>query len=151
MKYITFSFMIVAVSTLLVLAACSSKAPDNLGMRNGHFALCPDSPNCVSSEASDDEHKVAPIVMHGTEDKVMVDLANTIESMFGGKVIEIKGPYLYAEYTSRVMRFIDDLECYYDKENGLIQVRSASRIGYSDWNANRNRVEELRKLLTHTK
>lgn len=143
--------MIVAVSTVLVLTACSSKTPDNLGMRDGHFALCPESPNCVSSQATDDKHKVAPIVMTGSEDKVMVDLANTIELMFGGKVIEVKGPYLYAEYTSRIMRFIDDLECYYDIENALIQIRSASRIGYSDLGANRKRVEELRKLLTGTK
>ncbi|MBI9078147.1 MAG: DUF1499 domain-containing protein [Pseudodesulfovibrio sp.] len=151
MKYNIFSFMVITVSTVLVLTACSSKAPDNLGMQDGHFALCPDSPNCVSSEATDDKHKVAPIVMNGSEDKVMVDLANTIESMFGGKVIEVKGPYLYAEYTSRIMRFIDDLECYYDIEKALIQIRSASRIGYSDLGANRKRVEELRKLLTGTK
>lgn len=144
MKYTTFSLMAVMVSALFILTACSSKTPDNLGMDNGHFAPCPDSPNCVYSEATDAEHKIAPITAHGSEDKVMVDLSNTIESMYGGKVIEMNGPYLYAQFTSRVMRFVDDLECYYDKEKGIIQIRSASRIGYSDLGANRKRVEELR-------
>lgn len=70
--------------------------------------------------------------------------------MYGGKVVEIKEFYLYAQFTSRVMRFVDDLECYYDKEKGLIQIRSASRIGYSDMGANRKRVEELRTIFAKT-
>ncbi len=150
MKYNTFLFIVVVISALFILTACSSKTPDNLGMRDGHFAPCPESPNCVYSEAPDDDHKIAPIAAHGSEDKVMVDLSNAIESMYGGKVIEMKGPYLYAQFTSRVMRFVDDLECYYDKEKGLIQVRSASRIGYSDLGANRKRVEELRTVFAKT-
>ena len=150
MKYTTFSFIIVTISALFILTACSSKMPDNLGLNDGNFAQCPESPNCVYSKATDSEHKIAPIAAHGGEDKVMVDLSNSIESMQGGKVIEIKGPYLYAQFTSKIMRFIDDLECYYDKDNGLIQIRSASRIGYSDLGANRKRVEELRNIFAKT-
>jgi len=150
MKYITISLILIVAFALLFLTACSSKTPDNLGMSDGLFAPCPDSPNCVSTQASDEEHKINPIVAHGSEDKVMVDLRNSIESLFGGKVVEEEGPYLRAEFTSNVMRFIDDLECDYDEKNGLIQIRSASRIGYSDLNANRKRVEELRSVFAKT-
>lgn len=150
MKYITISLIVIAVSSMILLAGCSSKTPDNLGYNDGQFAPCPDSPNCVSSQASDERHAIAPIKAHGSESKVMVDLTNTIEAMFGGKVVETDGPYLRAEFTSNVMRFTDDLECYYDEARGVIEIRSASRVGYSDLNANRNRVEELRKEFEKT-
>jgi uncharacterized protein (DUF1499 family) len=75
----------------------------------------------------------------------MVDLAESIESIYGGKVVAVEGTYLRAEFTSRVFRFVDDLECFYDEARGVIEVRSASRLGYSDFNVNRDRVEELRK------
>lgn len=149
MKYIIIAFILIAASTLLIVG-CSSKVPDNLGMKDGLFSKCPEDPNCVSSQATDVVHKIDPIVATGSADKVMVDLQNSIESIFGSKVVEIKGNYLRAEFTSRVMRFTDDLECFYDKANGLIHVRSAARIGYTDFNVNRKRVEELRSIFQKT-
>lgn len=149
MKYITLALIIVVVA-LFSLTACSSKTPDNLGMKDGRFAPCPETDNCVSSQATDAEHTITPIKAHGGEDKVMVDLTNSIESMFGGKVVAVDGPYLHAEFTSRVMRFVDDLECYYNKDAGIIEVRSASRVGYADFKANRDRVEELRTIFEKT-
>lgn len=150
MKYIILSTILVACSALFILTGCSSKAPDNIGLHDGQFAPCPQSPNCVSSQEADADHKVDPITARGDEDKVMVDLSNAIESMYGGKVIRIEGTYLYAQFTSRIMRYVDDLECHYDKDKGLIQIRSASRIGYSDLGANRKRVEELRVIFAKT-
>ncbi|QGY41118.1 DUF1499 domain-containing protein [Pseudodesulfovibrio cashew] len=144
MKYII--LLTVATMLLLLLTGCSGSTPGNLGVRNGQLAPCPGSDNCVSSQATDDAHKIAPIPAHGLKEVVMVDLANTIESMFGGNVVELKGNYLRAEFTSRVWRFVDDLECYYDEANGEIQIRSASRLGYTDFNVNRERVEKLRAL-----
>lgn len=135
--------------TLLVVSGCSSKVPE-LGINGGQFSPCPETNNCVSSQALDSQHAIAPIKAHGGIDKVMVDLSNAIESMFGSKVVEINGPYLRAEYTSRIFRFVDDLECYYDVEEGLVQVRSSSRVGYADFNANRQRVEDLRIIFEKT-
>jgi uncharacterized protein (DUF1499 family) len=132
----------------LLLIGCSGKAPDTLGVRNGTLSACPASANCVSSQAEDAQHHVAPIAARGNPDVVMVDLANAIESMFGGKVVAMDGPYLRAEFTSRVLRFVDDLECFYDEGRGVIDIRSASRIGQMDFNANRDRVEELRGVFT---
>lgn len=145
MKYLYILLPIVVVS-LLALTGCSSKTPDNLGMKNGLFSPCPDSPNCVSSQSTDEKHQVDPIIATGRQEIVMVDLRNSIEAMFGGKVVAEDGPYLHAEFTSNVMRFVDDLECYYDEQKGLIEIRSASRIGYSDFNTNRKRVKELRTI-----
>jgi len=142
---------ILCVSALFLLSGCSSKTPDNLGLKNGQFASCPESNNCVSSQATDKAHTIAPIdVAHNTPDVVMVNLTNSIQTMFGGKVIKIDGNYLHAEFTSRVMRFVDDMECFYDEPAGVIQIRSASRVGYSDFDANRKRVEVLREIFAKT-
>lgn len=144
MKYLIYCVFL-GVASLFLLAACSSKAPDNLGITDGRLAPCPETQNCVSSQATDEAHKIAPLKTSGSAEVVMVDLANTIESMFGAKIIKIEGNYLHAEFTTRIMRFVDDVECYYHEDTGIIDIRSASRIGYSDLNANRKRVEELRE------
>jgi uncharacterized protein (DUF1499 family) len=144
MKYIILLCALALVA--LGLMACSGKVPEGLGMKDGSFSPCPDTPNCVSSQAADSEHHIAAIKADGSVDVVMVDLANSIESMFGGKVVTVKGHYLRAEFTSRIMRFVDDVECFYVPDKGVIEIRSASRVGYADFNANRNRVEELRRI-----
>lgn len=147
MKYFFF-ILILSVIVLGALSGCSGKAPNNLGMHDGKFAPCPDRDNCVSSQAADAAHHIDPIEAHGAPEVVMVDLTSAIENMFGGKVVSIRENYLHAEFTSRVFRFVDDLECFYNQEAGFIEVRSASRIGYSDLNANRKRVEKLRQLFS---
>lgn len=139
--------LIFCVAALFALSACS-KAPDNLGHENGRLAPCPETANCVSSQATDKEHHVDPIQATGHEDTVIIRLRDAIESMFGSKIITIDETYIRAEFTSRIFRFVDDLECFYDKANGRIEVRSASRIGYSDLGANRQRVEDLRAKFT---
>jgi uncharacterized protein (DUF1499 family) len=45
------------------------------------------------------------------------------------------------------MRYVDDVELYYDEPAGLVHVRSASRLGRRDFGVNRKRVEELRAAL----
>ncbi|WP_291328578.1 DUF1499 domain-containing protein [Desulfovibrio sp. UCD-KL4C] len=145
----TYKLIILCVLVLLAIffiSACSSKKPDNLGVVNGEFRACPSSPNCVSSQATDPEHKIDPLKAHGNIKIVMEKLKKSIEQMEGSKVIMLEGAYLHAEFTSRIMHFVDDLECFYQEENGEIAVRSASRIGYSDFSANRNRIKHLRTI-----
>ncbi|WP_031481915.1 DUF1499 domain-containing protein [Maridesulfovibrio frigidus] len=134
---------LVLLATLFI-SACSASKPKNLGIKNGKFATCPKSPNCVSSQAIDDEHKVAPLKAHGDIEIVMKTLAESIEQMSGAKVVQREGPYLHAEFTSSIMKFVDDLECFYEEDKSEIQIRSASRIGYSDFSANRNRIKKMR-------
>ena len=55
---------------------------------------------------------------------------------------DILTEYLYAEFATPLMGFVDDVEFYCDGK--VIQVRSASRLGYSDLGVNRKRIEEIR-------
>lgn len=119
------------------------RRPTNLGVRDGRLAPCKRSPNCVSSQAdpADREHYIAPIPFTGT----MAELRRAVESMERSTVITAQGNYLYAEYRTRWIRYVDDVELYLDE--GLVHVRSASRLGRRDFGVNRRRVEELRARL----
>jgi uncharacterized protein (DUF1499 family) len=119
--------------------------PDNLGVKDGRFAPCKPTPNCVSSQAdpADSEHYIAPIVYRGTMDA----LRRAVESMQRATVIKEEGNYLYAEYKSALMGYVDDVELLLDESARLVHVRSASRLGRSDFGVNRKRIEELRTLI----
>ena len=119
--------------------------PDNLGVKDGRFVACKPTPNCVSSQAdpADREHYIAPIAFGGT----MYELHGAVESMTRASVIREDGNYLYAEYKSALMGYVDDVELLLDEKARLVHVRSASRLGRSDFGVNRKRIEELRALI----
>lgn len=123
----------------------SMRRPANLGVKDGRLAPCRRSPNCVSSQAdpTDEEHYIAPISFSGT----MEELRKVIGELELATIVEAKDDYLYAEFRTPVLRFVDDVELYYEKENSLIHVRSASRLGRRDFKANRRRVEQLRAFI----
>jgi uncharacterized protein (DUF1499 family) len=123
----------------------SGTRPDNLGVKDGRFAACKPTPNCVSSQAdrADREHYIAPIAFNGTMD----ELRSAVESMTRASVILEDGNYLYAEYKSALMGYVDDVELLLDEKAALVHVRSASRLGRSDFGVNRKRIEELRGLI----
>ena len=123
----------------------SGSRPDNLGVKDGRFTACKPTPNCVSSQAdpADQEHYIAPIAYGGT----MQELRRAVESMTRATVIREEGNYLYAEYKSALMGYVDDVELLLDESARLVHVRSASRLGRSDFGVNRKRVEELRTLI----
>src|SRR5207249_11166645 len=113
----------------------SWKRPSDLGVKDGRLAPCRKTPNCVSSQAdpADREHYIGPIAFHGT----IRDLRRVVESMPRSKVITEGGNYLYAEYRTPLMRYVDDLELYYVPHENLVHVRSASRLGRRDFGVNR--------------
>ena len=119
--------------------------PDNLGVKDGRLAPCKPTPNCVSSQADPDdkEHYVAPIAFDGT----MHELRRAVESMSRATVIREEGNYLYAEYKSALLGYVDDVELLFNEKARLVHVRSASRLGRSDFGVNRKRIEELRALI----
>jgi len=121
------------------------RRPDNLGVSNGRLAPCRRTPNCVSSQAdpSDREHYIAPIAFRGD---AMAAIRRALAAMPRAKVISERENYLYAEFRSKLLGYVDDVEFFYD--GSAIQVRSASRLGRRDFNVNRNRVEQLRALIT---
>ncbi len=111
------------------------------------FAPCPDSPNCVSSYADDEAHRVDPLPLRAGDDDPLAAIRRVLASMPRTKVVTEDGDYVHVTCTSLVFRFVDDLELRLDRQNGVIHVRSASRVGNGDLGVNRRRVEKLRALL----
>jgi uncharacterized protein (DUF1499 family) len=125
-------------SLLPFLAACAGEPPTNIGIQNGRLAPCPESPNCVSGFATDETHRIEPIAASLEQiERVLVGLDEA-------NIVNTASNYIYAEFTSRIMSYVDDVEFLYDQTSGMTQVRSASRLGYSDLGANRNRIENIR-------
>ena len=127
----------------------SWKRPDNLGVKDGRLAAPKRTPNCVSSQAdpADAEHYIAPIPFKGDASAAMAAVRKAVDGMTGSTVIRQEGNYLYAEFRTRLMRFVDDVEFTYDEKAGVIHVRSASRLGRRDFGVNRARVEALRSRI----
>jgi uncharacterized protein (DUF1499 family) len=122
------------------------KRPDYLGVKDGRLARPKSTPNCVSSQAepADTEHYIAPIAFKGDAAAAMAAARKAVEGMQGSTVIRQEGNYLYAEYRSKIMGFVDDVELLSDEKAGLIHLRSASRLGRRDFGVNRARAEALR-------
>jgi uncharacterized protein (DUF1499 family) len=120
------------------------RRPRNLGVIGGRLSPCRRTPNCVSSQAdpADKEHYVAPIPFKGD---AIAAVRKAVESMPRARIISADSHYLYAEFRSALLRYVDDVEFHYD--GSVIHVRSASRLGRRDFGVNRARVEEIRRLI----
>ncbi|MCC5649986.1 DUF1499 domain-containing protein [Nostoc sp. XA013] len=125
----------------------AGKRPNNLGISNGKLAPCPNSPNCVSSQSTDAIHKIAPLTFTSTPEEAIANLKEIIQSLPRTKIISESQDYLYAEFKSALLGFVDDVEFYLDRNANVIQVRSASRLGQSDLGVNRQRIETIRGKL----
>ncbi len=123
----------------------SGDRPNTLGVVENHLQACPDSPNCVSSQSLDSEHTIAPIQFEGNNRRAIQALKHAIDDSERAEVIKASDNYIYAEFTSKLMGFVDDLEFYINESESSIEVRSASRMGESDLGVNRQRVETLRQ------
>ncbi len=120
----------------------SGKKPNNLGVKDGKLAPCPGTPNCVSSQSDDAQSKIESMPPVS-----IAEIKQVVQEMTGATIIESNENYLYAEFKSKLMGFVDDVEFYLDNANNAVQVRSASRLGKSDLGVNRQRVEEIRSKL----
>jgi len=136
--------MILCAAAGLIIASCSGTRPANLGVQNGMLAPCPSTPNCVSSQSRDPEHVVAALTYRSSSTEAMAKLKRIVLAMPRAVIVTETPVYLHAEFTSAVMRFVDDVEFSLDETAKAIQVRSASRLGRSDFGVNRKRVEEIR-------
>ncbi|HNY65052.1 MAG TPA: DUF1499 domain-containing protein [Deltaproteobacteria bacterium] len=136
------------VAATLLFSGCSGTRPEGLGVRNGELAPCPESPNCVSTKASDGQHRIAPIPYTGSSQDAMLRLVEVIRSMKRAKIVTRKENYLHVEFTSALFRFVDDVEFLVDDHARVIEFRSASQLGYSDLGVNRKRMEEVRRRFT---
>lgn len=108
---------------------------------------CPNSPNCVSSLATDRVHFIAPFKIVGAIDAASVALKNALLSQSRTVITQEMENTLHAEATSLIFRFVDDVDVLLDSEARVFHIRSASRVGYGDFGVNRKRVEKLRSQL----
>ena len=129
------------------LIACNGTRPANLGIKGGRLAPCPWTPNCVSSDAADTSHGVAAFRLNAPPEQAWRALRSALESLPRVGIVAITEDYIHAECSSAVFGFVDDLELNLRAQENLISVRSAARLGYSDFGVNRRRVENLRQLL----
>jgi uncharacterized protein (DUF1499 family) len=126
----------------------SGTRPDNLGVKDGKLAPCPASPNCVISQGNTDaEHAIAPLSYSGDKAAAMAQLEAIVNGMERTNIIQKTDDYLYAEFASKLMGYVDDVEFYLDPAESVIHVRSASRLGQSDLGVNRQRIEAIRSQL----
>jgi uncharacterized protein (DUF1499 family) len=129
------------ISLIPFLTACAGEPPTNIGVQGGRLIPCPDSPNCVSSFETDEEHGIDPLAAN------LEQIEAVLVGLDEANIVNVSGNYLYAEFTSRIMGYVDDVEFMYDAAAGVTHVRSASRLGYSDLGANRKRIEAIRSAL----
>jgi uncharacterized protein (DUF1499 family) len=134
----------------LILMACSTNQTIKTVASGGRLPPCPESPNCVSSLSQDESHYVVPLTYNSTVEEAREKLISVLNSMKRSDIVTAENDYIHATFTSFLFRFVDDVEFSFDHEKKIIDVRSASRTGYSDLGVNRRRVEEIRKRFMST-
>lgn len=108
---------------------------------------CHSSPNCVSTQAQDEGHAIAPFRYRKSRAEAKEALKEVIRLLPRTKLVEEDESYLHYEFTSLLLRFVDDVEFLFDDETKTIHFRSASRTGYGDLGVNRKRMEQVRTLV----
>ena len=140
------SVPLLIICVILPLAACSSNEVTT-GIKDNRFTPCPGTPNCVSSDATDEEHRVAPYRLKVAPQQAWHGLQNVIAAQPRKRLVSVDDAYMHVEFISAVFRFVDDVEFHLRSDDGIIAVRSASRTGSNDLGVNRERVENIRDAL----
>ncbi len=154
-------WLLLAVGGLALLGVAAGQlgllrgqAPGDLGVKDGKLKAPSATPNSVSSQADlwpghpqQAYARIAPLVVAGDPAAAMARVRAAVASTAGAVVVRAEGDYLYAQYTTPLMHYTDDVEFWFDRSAGVVQLRSASRLGHGDLGANRQRVEALRARL----
>lgn len=155
-KWLLISFTLVVIATIIAgqLGMFKGKPPTDLGVQDGKLKPPSLTPNSVSSQAvlypdhpQLDYAKIEPFPLMGDASTTLARIRSIVESMPGAEIITSNEHYLYVQFTTRILKFVDDAEFWFDPAAKVIQVRSASRIGRSDLGVNRKRVETIRAQL----
>lgn len=143
MGYLLIALSLFAASGWL-LALWSHKG-DAPGLVNGRLSPCPSTPNCVCSEYPQRTGAIGPLHFSGDAEKAWAQ-ARTAVKMTGGRIVRDTEHYLAATYSSRLFRFVDDVELRLDGTGRMIHLRSASRVGHYDFGANARRTAQISAL-----
>ena len=157
-------FVIVVVLLIVVAVAAGQlgflqgTAPTDLGVRDGKLKPPSMTENSVTSQAAlYPDHPqgkyadIAPLRLKGDGPATLAKIKAVVESMDGAKAVKSEPGYLYAQFTTKLMKYVDDVEFWFDPAANVIQVRSASRVGRGDLGVNRKRIEAVRSALEATK
>jgi uncharacterized protein (DUF1499 family) len=159
MRYLILFLLAVAIVALALLIAgqlgmLRGKAPQDLGFKDGKLKRPSRTENSVTSQADawpDHPMKayasIAPFKASGDGSAEMQKIADALKAMPRTVIIKQEPGYLYAQCTTQLLKFTDDIEFALDANAGVIHVRSSSRIGRKDFGVNRARVESLRKAI----
>jgi len=141
------AILTVAVLVRFAMLGNNSKSGEAPGLASGILTPCPDKPNCVCSEFTDDTiHYIAPLDYSGTPpEKAWDDILQVIKAS-GGEISAANEEYIAATFSVSLFGFIDDVECRLDTSKNRIHIRSASRVGHSDLGVNKKRAETMTRL-----
>jgi uncharacterized protein (DUF1499 family) len=150
-------WLALAVVVVLIaarLGAFAGRAPTELGVRDGRLKPPARTPNSVTSQADlwpeaplRDYARIEPLPMAGDARASIARIAAVVDDLPGAELVEQRDDYLYARFTTAMLRFVDDVEFWVDPAAGEVQVRSASRVGRKDFGVNRARIEQIRQRL----
>ena len=87
---------------------------------------------------------IAQLPLRGDAAATLRGLQRLVAAQPGASVVEQGADYLYAQFKTPTLQFVDDVEFWVDPAAGVVQLRSASRIGRKDFGVNRARIESLR-------
>jgi uncharacterized protein (DUF1499 family) len=153
LKWFVIVLALLVVGAVLIgqLGLLQGKPPDDLGLRDGRLKPPSRTPNSVSSQAGlTPDHpmrayaEIAPLALRGDGPATIARIKAIVQAMPGAKVVKSEPDYLYVQFTTRVMRYVDDAEFWFDPVSQVVQVRSASRVGGKDYGVNRGRIEAIR-------
>jgi len=154
-------WLAIVVLLVIVLAVAAGQlgflqgtAPTDLGVRDGKLKPPSMTENSVTSQAAlypDHPQRkyadTAPLALKGDGPATLAKIKAIVEGMEGAKVVKSEPGYLYAQFTTKLMKYVDDVEFWFDPAANVIQVRSASRVGRGDMGVNRRRIEAVRAAL----
>ncbi len=144
-QYVAGGFLVLMVSGL---SGCAALAEHRVGLAGDDaLAPCPPAPRCVSSQATVNRHSVPPLVLVGSPELAWSEAVVALEAMDRTAVVEREDRYVRAEVVSPWGVYTDDVELVFRPAQGLIDLRSTARLGYYDFQVNRDRVERLRTQL----
>ena len=134
-----------------LLSFLTARRPATVGVIGGRLQSCdPDKSNCVCSQHKQEgrslgPHYVQPFAYEGDAGDAMTRLIAVLMQKKNCRIVVNRPDYLHAECMSETLGFIDDVEFYLSAPEHLIHVRSASRLGLTDFGVNRARVKDLRE------
>lgn len=150
--------VIVLLAVLVVLAGqlglWRGRPPHGMGVNDGKLKRPSSTPNSVHSQAELwpghaqlEYARIAPLALKGDGATTIARLKALLQAMPGVQIVDSRADYVYATCQTRLMKFVDDIEFWFDAQAGVVQVRSSSRVGRNDFGVNRARVEALRAAL----